>query len=138
SRKPAALCFRHDRQTHVLGYLSGTLLSKNSETAQATVLADRVGYEVTLVRPLFDRLSLQQPVALWLHTHVREDALVLFGFESEKERGFFRMLIGVQGLGPKHALSLLAEHGAAGLARHIAGGNSAAIAQASGVGKKLA
>jgi len=102
------------------------------------VLAADVGYELMLTKRLFDSIDLQQNRQFWIHTHVREDALILFGFLSEKERSFFRLLLGVSGLGPKMALSLLSTHSPTELCHYILNKDEAQISRAPGVGKKLA
>lgn len=75
-----------------------------------------------------------------LHTHqvVREDAQLLFGFESRDELALFELLIGVSGVGPKAALALLGLSRPADVAASIAAGDAAALAKAPGVGKKTA
>ena len=98
----------------MVGFLQGKVISKNPETNQCVVLAGDLGYEVNVSKRLFDALSHEQPISLWIHTHVREDAFLLYGFANETEKLFFRILLGVSGLGPKMALSLLTEHGARG------------------------
>ena len=69
---------------------------------------------------------------------VREDALVLFGFKTREEKDFFKLLLSVSGLGPRHGLSLLTEHGPNGLCQLILSKDTKGIASAHGVGKKLA
>jgi Holliday junction DNA helicase RuvA len=76
----------------VVGYLHGKVLSKNLETLQIILGNENVGYEVTLTAPHFDRLPLGETASVWIHTHVREDILQLYGFHSENERHFFRVL----------------------------------------------
>lgn len=122
----------------MLGFLHGRVLSKNPDTHQCILRAGDVGYEISLSHRTFDLLLHEQEASLWLHTHVREDQLTLFGFSSETEKNFFRILLSVSGLGPKTALSLLSEHGANHLTRLIIDKNISEIATASGVGKKLA
>lgn len=75
-----------------------------------------------------------------LHTHqvVREDAHLLFGFETREELALFELLIGVSGVGPKAALALLGISRPANVASAIAAGDAAALAKAPGVGKKTA
>jgi Holliday junction DNA helicase RuvA len=77
-------------------------------------------------------------VTLTIDTHVREDAIRLFGFQSEVERSWFRTLQNVQGVGSKVALGVLGVLSPQDLASAIALGNWAAVEQAPGVGKKLA
>ena len=122
----------------MIGFIHGKVISKSQTNTTCVVLAGQLGYELTLSARLFDSLSLDQEVSLWLHTHVREDLLALYGFPSDEEKQFFRVLLGVNGLGPKHALSLLSEHGWDRLAHYILTKNIAAISQAHGVGKTLA
>lgn len=122
----------------MLGFLKGQIIAKDPEGHHCVVLVGGVGYEVSVPTSLFTRLLAQEEASLWVHTHVREDALVLFGFATEAEKNFFRVLLGVSGLGPKTALSLIAEHGADRLAQLILSKEADEISSAPGVGKKLA
>ncbi|NBX93163.1 MAG: Holliday junction branch migration protein RuvA [Proteobacteria bacterium] len=122
----------------MLGFIQGKLISKNVESLHCVVLAQSVGYEVLVPKRSIEKLPVQSDVCLWLHTHVREDVLSLYGFESENEKLFFRVLLSVSGLGPKTALSLLSEHGADSLIELILGKRVGEIAKAPGVGKKTA
>ncbi len=122
----------------MLGYLSGKLISKNLESGQCIVLAHRLGYEVIVPLRTLTMTELHTRVAFWIHTHVREDAFLLYGFETESEKNLFRVLIGVSGLGPKTALSLLNEYRADKLCQLIISKDSDGLSEASGVGKKLA
>ncbi len=122
----------------MIGFLTGKIISKNNENNQCTILSDKVGYEVTITKGLFERLSLDEETSLWIHTHMREDSLSLIGFSSELEKQIFRLLLTVSGLGPKSALSLISEHGAHGLINLIMSKNSSKISAAHGIGKKIA
>lgn len=97
-----------------------------------------VGYEVQLSARTLRNLQIGQDVALTIDTHVREDAIRLFGFASEVERSWFRTLQSIQGVGSKVALSVLGTLAPQDLANAIALGNWAAVEQTPGVGKKLA
>jgi Holliday junction DNA helicase RuvA len=67
-----------------------------------------VGYLVHIPLSTFYELpEVEKPASLWIHTHVREDALSLFGFLTERERSLFLLLLGVAGIGPKVALTVL-------------------------------
>jgi Holliday junction DNA helicase RuvA len=77
-------------------------------------------------------------VTLWVHTHVREDALALFGFADETERAAFRALVGVSNVGPKIAVAVLGALPAAELARAVARRDMGALTGISGIGKKIA
>ena len=122
----------------MLAFIKGNLISKNNETAQIVVLAQNVGYEVILPRTTLETVHMGQDIELWLHTHVREDILALYGFLTDSERLFFRILIGVSGLGPKTGLALVGMHGVTALARMILEKNIVAIKGTPGVGQKLA
>jgi len=97
-----------------------------------------VGYEVQASSRTLRNLKPGDEVALTIDTHVREDAIRLFGFQSELERSWFRTLQTIQGVGAKVALSVLGVLGPQDLANAIALGNWAAVEEAPGVGKKLA
>ncbi len=97
-----------------------------------------VGYEVQCSSRTLRNMQHGQDVALTIDTHVREDAIRLFGFQSEVERSWFRTLQTIQGVGAKVALSALGTLSPQDLANAIALGNWAAIEQTPGVGKKLA
>lgn len=79
-----------------------------------------------------------EPLTLAIETHIREDSIKLFGFDSEAEREWFRLLQSVQGVGAKVALAIQTVLDAAELASAIACQDKAAIARAPGVGPKLA
>jgi len=122
----------------MIGFLHGKVLSKALESSQAVIANEAIGYEVTLSKLLFERLTVGEMVTLWIHTHVREDILQLYGFESENQKQLFRVLISVSGLGPRTALSLISEHGPDRLVQYIINKDTSSISEASGVGKKLA
>jgi Holliday junction DNA helicase RuvA len=97
-----------------------------------------VGYEVQASARALRNMEIGQPVTLVIDTHVREDAIRLFGFVSEVERSWFRTLQNVQGVGSKVALGVLGTLSSQDLANAIALGDWASVEQAPGVGKKLA
>ena len=97
-----------------------------------------VGYEVQASSRTLRNMKLGEPAMLTIDTHVREDAIRLYGFSSEVERSWFRTLQGVQGVGSKVALSLLGTVAPNDLANAIALGDWATIERAPGIGKKLA
>jgi Holliday junction DNA helicase RuvA len=75
---------------------------------------------------------------LWIHTHVREDALDLFGFLERKELEFFEMLIGVSGIGPRSALAILGIASIETLRKAIGTGDTSYLTKISGIGRKTA
>ena len=97
-----------------------------------------VGYEVQASARTLRNMKIGDDVALTIDTHVREDAIRLFGFASEVERSWFRTLQNVQGVGSKVALGLLGTLSPQDLANAIALADWASVEQAPGIGKKLA
>jgi Holliday junction DNA helicase RuvA len=97
-----------------------------------------VGYEVQASARTLRNLTPGESVSLAIETHVREDAIRLFGFTSEVERAWFRTLQTIQGVGAKVALAVLGTLSPSDLASAIALQNWAAVEQSPGVGKKLA
>ncbi|NJM55612.1 MAG: Holliday junction branch migration protein RuvA [Verrucomicrobiae bacterium] len=97
-----------------------------------------VGYEVQATARALRGLKFGDEATLTIDTHVREDAIRLYGFQSEVERSWFRTLQTVQGVGAKVALSVLSVLSTGELASAIALGNWSAVQQAQGVGKVVA
>jgi len=97
-----------------------------------------VGYEVQASLRALRNMVVGEEITLTIDTHVREDAIRLYGFASEVERTWFRTLQIVQGVGAKVALAALGVLGPQDLATAIALGDWAAVEQTPGVGKKLA
>lgn len=97
-----------------------------------------VGYEVQASSRSLRDMTIGSDVSLTIDTHVREDAIRLYGFASEVERNWFRTLQGVQGVGSKVALGVLGILAPQDLANAIAIGDWAAVGQTPGVGKKIA
>ena len=123
----------------MIGRLTGTVVSQ--EVNDAIVLdVGGVGYELQVPLGTFGRASpgTDGKTTLFVHTHVREDALTLFGFASEKERLAFRILIGVSNVGPKIAMAVLSALPADDLARAILSKDVTRLQAISGVGKKTA
>ena len=106
--------------------------------SHAIIDVNGVGYEVQLSSRTLRKLKIGEVASLTIDTHVREDAIRLYGFTSEVERSWFRTLQTVQGVGSKVALGVLGVLSTNDLANAIALQNSAAVEQAPGVGKKLA
>jgi holliday junction DNA helicase RuvA len=118
----------------------GKLTGKVDAIGESHLIIDvgGVGYEVQASSRTLRNLKSGDAAALTIDTHVREDAIKLFGFVSEIERTWFRTLQGIQGVGPKAALAVLGTLAPQDLANAIALGNWQAVEQAQGVGKKLA
>jgi Holliday junction DNA helicase RuvA len=119
----------------LIAHLRGRLFEKQPN--RIVVDVSGVGYDVFV--PLSTFYSLGNPgdeVALRIHTHVREDALTLYGFATLLEQGLFERLIGVSGIGPRLALSVLSGIEPLELVRAIERGDVARLTAIPGVGKK--
>lgn len=100
------------------------------------ISASGVGYKVAVKRESLARIKPGKEVSLWTHLAVRENALDLYGFETEEELRFFELLLTVSGIGPKSGLAILDLAPVETLRSAIAGGNAAYLTKVSGVGKK--
>jgi holliday junction DNA helicase RuvA len=121
----------------MIGHLRGQLVVKKPNMVQIDVHG--VGYEVSIPLTSFYELPAEgNEVALKIHTHVREDALMLFGFLSQREKDFFLKLISISGIGPKLAIAILSGAKAEELAQAIAENNLSRLTAIPGVGRKTA
>jgi Holliday junction DNA helicase RuvA len=119
----------------VIAHLRGRISEKQPN--RVVVDVNGVGYDVSV--PLSTFYSLGEPghdVALRIHTHVREDALALYGFATLLEQELFERLIGISGIGPKLALAVLSGIEPSELMRAIERGDVARLTSIPGVGKK--
>ena len=118
----------------------GKLTGKVDAVGESFLIIDvnGVGYEVQASSRTLRNLKTSDVVSLTIDTHVREDAIRLFGFQSELERSWFRTLQTIQGVGSKVALAVLGIMSPQDLANAIALQNFAAVEETPGVGKKLA
>jgi Holliday junction DNA helicase RuvA len=121
----------------MIAHLSGTLLAKHATSVIVDV--GGVGYEVTIpVTTFYDLGEINTPVRLRVYTHVREEALQLFGFRTERERELFILLISVSGIGPKSAVAMLSGMSADEIVLAIRTNNYARLTSIPGVGRKTA
>ena len=121
----------------MIAHLRGKLIAKHPN--QAIVEAGGVGYDVTITVPTFSDLPASgAEVALHIHTHVREDAIALFGFLRREEKQLFERLIAVSGIGPKLAITILSGMAAANLVSAIRGNDVARLTRIPGIGRKTA
>ena len=119
----------------MIAHLRGTILEKHPNRLIVDIAG--VGYDVFV--PLSTFYGLGEPgsqIALRIHTHVREDALLLYGFATLLEQDLFERLIGVSGIGPKLALAVLSGIEPSELVRAIERGDVARLTAIPGVGKK--
>ena len=124
----------------MIAHLTGQLREKDARRVQRLVIdVHGVGYEV--LAPLSTVYTLGEPgatVSLRIHTHVREDALQLFGFATALEQMLFERLIAVSGVGPKLALAILSGVEPTDLVRAISGNDLGRLTAIPGVGRKTA
>ncbi len=122
----------------MIAHLRGKLLAKHPN--QAIVEAAGVGYDVTISVPTFSALpGLGGEVALFIHTHVREDMLALYGFLQTADKVLFEKLLSVSGIGPKLAITILSGMPETSqLVGSIRGGDVARLTRIPGIGKKTA
>ena len=121
----------------MIARLRGKLAEK--EPARVVIDVGGVGYEVFIPTTTFTAMpSAGAEVSLDIHTHVREDALSLYGFSSRQERRVFERLISISGIGPKLAVTILSGGSVEGLVGAIRRGDLARLTSIPGVGKKTA
>lgn len=120
----------------MIAMLTGQLAYKSLD--HVIVDVQGVGYRLSVPLSTFYALPDEGSVRLHVHTHVREDALLLFGFFTAMEKELFGILISVSGIGPKVALNLLSHSAAAELAQAIVGGDVKRLSSLPGIGRKTA
>ncbi len=121
----------------MIGQLRGQLLLKKPNFLLLDVQG--VGYEVHIPLTTFYDLPAEgNEIVLRIHTHVREDALTLFGFVTQREKDFFQRLLSVNGVGPRLAIAILSGARVEELAHAIAAGDLARLTAIPGVGRKTA
>jgi Holliday junction DNA helicase RuvA len=121
----------------MIAHLRGNLVAKHPN--QAIVECAGVGYDVVITVPTFSDLpEAGSEVALFIHTHVREDQLALFGFLRAEEKKLFEKLLLVSGIGPKLAVTILSGMPATDMVGAIRSNDIARLTKIPGIGKKTA
>ena len=120
----------------MIALLRGTLAYKSSD--HVVIDVGGVGYRLFIPLSTFYSLPETGDVSLFTHTHVREDALLLYGFLSMEEKELFGILISISGVGPKLAVNILSHIPAKDLKRAIASGDIKRLSSLPGIGKKTA
>ena len=120
----------------MIGYLEGRL--KHLDATMAILLAGGVGYNVHISLQTYYRLEGHADAALEVYTHVRDDALALYGFATPEEKYAFEKLIGIAGIGPTLAQKILSGIDPPDLADAVARGDARKLSSIPGVGKKTA
>jgi len=121
----------------MVAYVNGIL--ESIEEGNAVVDVNGIGINVNISGSTLDRMpGIGEVVKLYTYTNVKEDAFTLFGFLSRDELGLFKLLITVNGIGPKGGLAILSVMSPDDLRFAIISGDSASISKAPGIGKKTA
>ncbi|HXO42394.1 MAG TPA: Holliday junction branch migration protein RuvA [Thermoanaerobaculia bacterium] len=123
----------------MIGYLQGTVLRSSPERVLVDVQG--VGYDVQIPLSTFyeiERAGAGGAIRLFIHTHLREDGIALFGFWSEREKQLFEQLIGVSGIGPRLARVVLSGMAADDLLAALAAGDLGRLTSIPGIGRKTA
>jgi holliday junction DNA helicase RuvA len=120
----------------MIGYLEGTL--KQLDATRALIVAGGVGYDVHISLQTYYKLEGQRDAALEIYTHVREDALSLYGFATPEEKFAFEKLISISGIGPTLAQKILSGIDPPDLADAVVRGDVRKLSSIPGVGKKTA
>ena len=120
----------------MIGFLKGNVL----QTTNSTLILDvsGVGYLVACPLPLLVSSNTGDELSLFIHTHVREDHITLYGFKDSSDLFLFEKLTSVSGIGPKSALAMLSVHSPSSLADAVERSDAEALSHTPGVGKKTA
>lgn len=118
-------------------YIKGTYMSRKNDSI--VIECNQIGYEIRVASTIMEHLpSFHDEVKIYTYLHIREDAQLLYGFLTEEEKEIFQLLIGVSGIGPKGALSILSVLSCEELKFAVLSGDVKAISKAPGVGSKTA
>ena len=117
-------------------YLEGKVKVKNPNFL--VLLVAGVGYKVSVSPAVISAAKVGVDLSLYIHQHVREDTLDLYGFLEESELGFFEMLLSISGVGPRSALSIIALGNIADIKQSIMSKDVSLITRAAGIGRKTA
>jgi Holliday junction DNA helicase RuvA len=120
----------------MIGSIAGTI----THAGERDILIEvgGIGYIIAVPAATKEHAQEGDTIRLFTHLSVREDALDLYGFERREELAFFKLLIGISGIGPKSALNILSLADIQTLSRAVRGGDVAYLTKVSGIGKKLA
>jgi holliday junction DNA helicase RuvA len=119
----------------MIAFIEGRLLFKSPEWI--IVSAQGIGYQVAVpLSSFYDLPEIEQAVRLHIYTHVRQDAIQLFGFLTPREKEIFLLLLGVSGIGPKVALNILSGISSEDLSAALLAQDSARVQRIPGIGKK--
>ena len=117
-------------------YISGTVTELLPNLA--VIDCGGIGYEINTTAYTLGQIKSGEKAKLYIYTYIKEDAFALYGFAGKSEKRCFEMLIGVSGVGPKAAISVLSSMTPEILMMNIISGNDKALTAAPGIGKKIA
>jgi len=120
----------------MISYLKGKILAKGQGFFLLEV--NNVGYKIHVTPPIFAEVQTGETREFYLHQHVREDSLDLYGFKSMGEMEFFELLLSISGVGPKSALGVISIATPEEVKESIAQGDPHLLTKVSGIGKKTA
>jgi Holliday junction DNA helicase RuvA len=120
----------------MIAFLHGQILAKKENYLILNV--NNVGYKVFVPLIWLNQLNLSDDLDLYIHQHVREDCLDLYGFKTLADMELFTLLLSVSGVGPKSALSVMAIAKTGDIKSSIVRGDSSLLIKVSGIGKKIA
>jgi len=120
----------------MIGFIEGIVQWKDERTIIVNVSG--VGYVLFVTPEVQHSAEIGSPILLWTHMAVREDALDLYGFLNRDALVFFRLLIGISGIGPKSALNILSLADRGTLIHAVQKGDASYLTKVSGIGKKIA
>ncbi|NQU99482.1 MAG: Holliday junction branch migration protein RuvA [Parcubacteria group bacterium] len=120
----------------MISWIKGNIINKNENSV--IINSGNVGYKVFVSEKTYFKIKDKKEVEFYTHTHVREDMLDLYGFETYDEMIFFEAILSVSGIGPKVGLAILAQGSVTEIKRAIASSDILFFNAVSGIGKKKA
>ncbi len=120
----------------MIGYLRGSIVGKKIDRVILDVQG--VGYEVVIASSAYSKIPENGNVIFYIHTHVREDSLQLYGFLTAAEKELFQVLLTVSGVGPKGAMTVISETSPSELSQIVLTNNVQRLTGIPGIGKKTA
>jgi len=120
----------------MISYLQGKILSKSDKTI--ILVVNDIGYQVFLSPLFLERLKINQDLSVFIYPHIKEDGWDFYGFETEEDLEFFKLLLTVSGIGPKSALNIVSGAKINDIKKAIITGDELVFQKITGVGKKNA
>lgn len=120
----------------MISYLSGTIYEKEKQSL--TLVVGGMGYKIFVPNKLLEESKVEQAIEVYTHLQIREDAWELYGFKTRMDLDFFKLLLSVNGVGPKSALHIFNIGTTEEISRAIAESDVAFLTKVSGIGRKTA